>query len=308
MWPGRFIDVSETHAAEELRGFYLIGLTNASATAQDPTTSTPSVEPSQEALEQERVAFNRFTDILRSFETYLQDEQKRYEVTESYISVNRVTRQTVGDNVRIDKHVWWDEEYETMGTANAPGEGSYNPNDDGGDGYDSLDEDDSMSDEEEEGFGFRRRVPGWGAGLQVNADGNDGSENREQGKATLPLSTTRRQRSKQQQAEKATSVNPEITHYGVKKPKLRPAHDIINRIKWDPEMDVDQYILGYEDRFLGVMETGVGKWIERRGGDETDEDWVPLHRVLYVRRKEDGVRVWDRDQRVDTIFGSGGSY
>ncbi|KAH7419668.1 2'-5' RNA ligase superfamily-domain-containing protein [Cadophora sp. MPI-SDFR-AT-0126] len=112
---------------------------------------------------------------------------------------------------------------------------------------------------------------------------------------------------------------------------LRPAHEIIARIKWDPDLDIDNYLIGYEDRFVGVKEMELGRWkIE-----STDEEFIPLHRVVWIRLKhgagdtgeigeggeigdreegyeaEDvdertrGAIVWDRRRKIDCIFGSG---
>ena len=50
------------------------------------------------------------------------------------------------------------------------------------------------------------------------------------------------------------------------------------------------------------MEMKVEDW---KGGDVTDEEFIPQHRILYFRRASDGVRVWDRKRRLDEIFKSG---
>ena len=42
-----------------------------------------------------------------------------------------------------------------------------------------------------------------------------------------------------------------------------------------------------------------------KGGDVTDEDFIPLHRILWFRRDSDGVKVWDRKERLDLVFGTG---
>lgn len=83
--------------------------------------------------------------------------------------------------------------------------------------------------------------------------------------------------------------------------KLRPATDILNRLRWDPNMDSGDYVIGYDDRFLGVRETGLDKWTT----EQTDEEFIPQHRILFFRRKSDGVVVWDRETRKDGIYGSG---
>lgn len=49
------------------------------------------------------------------------------------------------------------------------------------------------------------------------------------------------------------------------------------------------------------MELPVTAW----RGDVTDEEFIPQHRILYFRRKGDGIKVWDRKERVDLLFQSG---
>ena len=50
------------------------------------------------------------------------------------------------------------------------------------------------------------------------------------------------------------------------------------------------------------MEIKVEDW---KGGDVTDEEFIPQHRIMYFRRASDSVRVWDRKRRLDELFGSG---
>ena len=83
--------------------------------------------------------------------------------------------------------------------------------------------------------------------------------------------------------------------------KLRPATDILNRLRWDPNLDSGDHIVGYEDRFLGTREIALDRWKT----EATDEEFIPQHRILYFRRRNDGVVVWDRETRRDDIFGSG---
>lgn len=84
---------------------------------------------------------------------------------------------------------------------------------------------------------------------------------------------------------------------------LRPAKDVLSRIRHDPALDNDNFIVGYQDRHADVMELPVTLW--KGSGDVTEEDFIPQHRILYFRRKDDGIRVWDRKERVDLLFGSG---
>ncbi|PON21249.1 hypothetical protein TGAM01_v209840 [Trichoderma gamsii] len=107
---------------------------------------------------------------------------------------------------------------------------------------------------------------------------------------------------KDSRATKTDSSKPSLK--AVKPPgagKLRSAIDALNRIRWDVSMDSSDYLVGYEDRFVGAQEKALDSW----KAEQTDEEFIPQHRILYFKRKSDGVIVWDRRLRVDTIFGSG---
>ncbi|EYE98864.1 DUF504 domain-containing protein [Aspergillus ruber CBS 135680] len=96
----------------------------------------------------------------------------------------------------------------------------------------------------------------------------------------------------------STSKEPESTEN-----RLRPAADVINRIIWDAKFDSDDYIIGYEDRFNGRLETSLGSWKK----DLTDEEFIPQHRIIYIKRKLGEEIVWDKRRRTDKIFYSGNS-
>lgn len=83
--------------------------------------------------------------------------------------------------------------------------------------------------------------------------------------------------------------------------KFRTAADVLNRLRWDPSLDSGDYIVGYEDRFVGAMERGLEAW----KSEQTDEEFIPQHRILYFKRKSDQVVVWERRTRTDLLFGSG---
>ncbi|KAK4231274.1 nuclear poly(A) polymerase 1 [Podospora fimiseda] len=80
--------------------------------------------------------------------------------------------------------------------------------------------------------------------------------------------------------------------------KFRTASDVINRIRWDASLDSGDFVVGYEDRFLGAQEKELDEW----KGEQTDEEFIPQHRILYFKRKSDGRIVWDRRTRWDEIF------
>ncbi|KAF3934553.1 hypothetical protein ABW19_dt0209031 [Dactylella cylindrospora] len=103
---------------------------------------------------------------------------------------------------------------------------------------------------------------------------------------------------------KAKSTSPQRNSSPAKpKAKLRPSHEVYHRIKWDNTYDSSNYLVGYEDRFRGVLELPVDKWKM----EMSDEEFVPMHRVVYFKEKKSGEVVWDREKRIDKIFGSGAS-
>lgn len=136
----------------------------------------------------------------------------------------------------------------------------------------------------------------WGNyAMEVEPDSDDDEELEEldeedDGMAKLPI-----------RSKPNTSSTPVSTT------KLRPASDVLNRLRWDPNLDPADYIIGYEDRFLGAKETGLEKWKT----EQTDEEFIPQHRILYFRKKFNdegdgkGETVWERATRIDKIFGSG---
>ena len=83
--------------------------------------------------------------------------------------------------------------------------------------------------------------------------------------------------------------------------KFRTAQDVIKRLRWDPHLDRSDFVVGYEDRFLGAREKPLEMW----KSEQTDEEFIPQHRILYFRRRSDDAIVWDRRTRKDDIFGSG---
>ncbi|KAJ9616401.1 hypothetical protein H2200_000119 [Cladophialophora chaetospira] len=85
--------------------------------------------------------------------------------------------------------------------------------------------------------------------------------------------------------------------------KMRTAEDVLNRLQHDTDLDISQYVVGYLERFEGIKELPVKNWIS----ESTDEEWIPQHRIRYFKKICAGgteETVWDRDSRVDKIFGT----
>jgi uncharacterized protein (UPF0248 family) len=143
--------------------------------------------------------------------------------------------------------------------------------------------------------GYRLDDREWGDyAAEMNSDSDDEEDVNEdlEDVSTAPIQRT-------------ISHRPKPTPKPVSTSKLRPASDVLNRLRWDPNFDPADYIIGYEDRFLGARETSLEKWKT----EQTDEEFIPQHRILYFKKRSGndgkGEVMWERITRIDRIFGSG---
>jgi uncharacterized protein (UPF0248 family) len=83
-----------------------------------------------------------------------------------------------------------------------------------------------------------------------------------------------------------------------KAPRMKTSEEVYNRIKWNPDYDPDDFVIGYEDRFVGIQEAKLSTFDR----DVTSETFIPWHRVMYFKRQDEVV--WDRRIRMDKVFGS----
>ena len=74
---------------------------------------------------------------------------------------------------------------------------------------------------------------------------------------------------------------------------------IFKRLKWDESFDTNDVIIGYTDRFKGIMEM---KFNDFKGVHEHYKDGIPLHRIQYY--KICGKIVWDRKNKIDLLTGA----
>jgi len=91
------------------------------------------------------------------------------------------------------------------------------------------------------------------------------------------------------QNRSVTPESPTVPEY-TKKPRLRSSEAVYNQIKWDPEYDSSQCIIGYTDRFEGMQEISFEEW-------PTAD--IPFHRVWYF--KLNGKVMWDRKRKEDLL-------
>ncbi|TGO45485.1 hypothetical protein BCON_0388g00070 [Botryotinia convoluta] len=92
-----------------------------------------------------------------------------------------------------------------------------------------------------------------------------------------------------------------------KSPPLRTAKDILHRLLHDPSYSIENHLIGYRDRHAGVMFKNASDWKL----DTIDEEWIPEHKVLYfIQTLPENKKkrfIWHREQKLDLLFGSGGS-
>lgn len=91
-----------------------------------------------------------------------------------------------------------------------------------------------------------------------------------------------------------------------KKAPMKTATDVINRIQWDEKLNPEDFTVGYLDRFLGIIENSFSSfdWEDITSVDQTILA-IPRHRIQYFKYHDD--IVWDKNKRLDCVFGSTGS-
>ncbi|TLS30366.1 hypothetical protein PpBr36_02945 [Pyricularia pennisetigena] len=144
----------------------------------------------------------------------------------------------------------------------------------------------------------------WGnytAGDEDEDEDQDEEEEAEDSASDTHESGQRPQRQKKGKKGKSTKEPNRVVPIAKSGAKFRTAADVISRLRWDPALDSSDYVVGYEDRFKGAMEKALDAW----KGEQTDEEFIPQHRILYFKRKKDGMVVWERRTRKDLLFGSG---
>ena len=79
-----------------------------------------------------------------------------------------------------------------------------------------------------------------------------------------------------------------VVGYVARGKKFVGGDHIINRVLWDKQHDQKEFTVGYEDRFLGLLEMPFDEFIESE---------VPRHRLKYF--KKSGHLMWDRSKRIN---------
>jgi len=80
--------------------------------------------------------------------------------------------------------------------------------------------------------------------------------------------------------------------------KLRPATEVLSRLRWDQELDSSDYNVVYLDRFSGYKEIPVDQW----KSETTEDEFIPQHRITAFKQRSTGEIVWHRAEKIDKIF------
>lgn len=91
-----------------------------------------------------------------------------------------------------------------------------------------------------------------------------------------------------------------------KRPPMRTAMEVVKRIIWDESVPEDSIVIGYKDRFLGIVEKPFSAF----SWDPLDSlDYytfgIPEHRIEYFKYKN--ALLWEKRTLLDNVFGSQGS-
>ena len=91
-----------------------------------------------------------------------------------------------------------------------------------------------------------------------------------------------------------------------KKQSMKTATDVISRIQWDEDLPTEDFIVGYIDRFIGIVEKSFNSfsWEDIASVDYSTLA-IPKHRIQYFKYKD--TVIWDKRSRLDKVFGSTGN-
>jgi len=81
----------------------------------------------------------------------------------------------------------------------------------------------------------------------------------------------------------------------VQKRRMKTSEECINWIRHDGRFNTEEFIISYEDRFVGLMEVALAEFAT----DQQSEVFIPMHRVWLI--KQNGRIVWDRKNRMDVV-------
>lgn len=71
---------------------------------------------------------------------------------------------------------------------------------------------------------------------------------------------------------------------------MRTAKAAIDKVVWDPNIDTNEFTVGYFDKYMGTLETPIAEY---------QKSEIKEHRLLYLKRA--GTIVWHREDKIDLL-------
>ncbi len=96
-----------------------------------------------------------------------------------------------------------------------------------------------------------------------------------------------------------TSQTDEQDQDQTKKCSMKTVEDVISRIEWDNRLDKRYFRVGYMDHYLGLQEKPFNDL------SPTNIPCIPKNRIQYFKYSNE--IIWDKESRIDLMFGSTGS-
>jgi len=100
--------------------------------------------------------------------------------------------------------------------------------------------------------------------------------NRHEGKPVKKVSPKTKRAQRKQDEERCEE--------NTKKPPIKTAEDVIKRLQLDPMLPKEYFVIGYIDRFLGVIEESFTTFCwEDLASVDNDVLAIPQHRIQYFK-------------------------
>lgn len=86
---------------------------------------------------------------------------------------------------------------------------------------------------------------------------------------------------------------------------MKTARDVIKRVNWDEGITKNNVVVGYMDRFVGIVEKPFTEfsWTSFAETDPEDIASIPEHRIQYFKYRS--AKIWDKKEKLDLVFQTG---
>ncbi|KAL5014423.1 hypothetical protein ScPMuIL_008693 [Solemya velum] len=113
-------------------------------------------------------------------------------------------------------------------------------------------------------------------------------------------------RNKKKKKKKGNNASDIKDDEVLEKKPMKTAYDVVKKILWDSDLLGEDFVVGYLDRFTGIEEKDFSSlnWEDITSTDRSSLA-LPEHRIHYFKYR--GEMVWNKNNRLDNVFGSTGS-